>query len=182
MMHVSPNQHHLISQLLPKSYIKLAVQEPVIRVSLPPMDKSKTADEDDYDLLISSLSTASIEVESSHMAEGGIHYNLGTQYRHTKHHLYYQTAAGDRHDLLQSDTVEVHVDVNAIPDACVVISGRLQTFNIYLTRPDICAGVRQIIKQLRRKCTCPPRNGRGAQAQLLAHDTRMASTMPHRRL
>ena len=145
----STNRHHLISQLLPKSYIKFSVQEPVIRVSLPPTDKTGAAD-DDYDLLISSVSSISIEVESSHETEGAIHYNLGTHYRHTRHHLYYQTSAGERHDLLQSDTVEVQVDVNAIPDASVVVSGRLQTFSIFLVRPDICEGVRQIVQQLRQ--------------------------------
>ena len=145
----SSNQHHLISQLLPKAYVKISVQEPVLRVSLPPMDKAN-AEEDDYDLLISSVSTASIELESSHAAEGSIHYNLGTQYRHTRHQLYYQTAAGGRHELLQSDTVEVQVDVNAIPDASVVVSGRLSTFTLFLVRPDICEGVRQIVKQMRK--------------------------------
>ena len=144
-----PNRHHLIAQLLPKSYIKLSVQEPVIRVSLPPMDKS-AAEDDDYDLLISSVSTMALEVESSHAAERGIHYSLGVHYRHTKHQLYYQTYTNERHDLLQSDTVEVQVDVNAIPEATVVASGRLQTFTLYLVRPEICEGVRQIIKQLRK--------------------------------
>ena len=147
--HSSSNRHNLISQLLPKAYIKLAVQEPVIRVSLPPMNKSGSED-DDYDLLISSVSSITIELESSHAAKGGIHYSLGTHYRHTRHHLYYQTSAGDRHDLLQSDTVELQVDVNAIPDASVVASGRLQTFTLFLVRPDICEGVRQIVEQLRK--------------------------------
>ena len=145
----APSRHHLIAQLLPKSYIKLSVQEPVIRVSLPPMDKS-AAEDDDYDLLISSVSSMSLELESSHAAELGIRYSLGTHYRHTKHQLYYQTCTGERHDLLQSDTVEVQVDVNAIPEATVVASGRLQTFTLFLVRPEICEGVRQIIKQLRK--------------------------------
>ena len=145
----SSSRHALISQLLPKSYVKLSVQEPVIRVSLPPMDKAN-AEEDDYDLLISSVSSISIELESSHAAEGAVHYSLGTNYRHSRHQLYYQTSSGDRHDLLQSDTVEVQVDVNAIPDASVVVSGRLQTFTIFLVRPEICEGVRQIVKQLRK--------------------------------
>ncbi|KAK3048827.1 Protein SABRE [Extremus antarcticus] len=146
---IPSNRHHLISQLLPKAYVKLSIQEPVIRVSLPPMDKANAA-EDDYDLLISSVSSIAIELESSHAAEGALHYSLGTHYRHVRHHLYYQTYAGDRHDLLHSDTVELQVDVNALPDAAVVASGRLQTFTIYLVRPEISEGVRQIIKQLRR--------------------------------
>ncbi|KAK5167696.1 Protein SABRE [Saxophila tyrrhenica] len=146
---IPSNRHHLISQLLPKAYIKLSIQEPVIRVSLPPMHRENAA-EDDYDLLISSVSSIGIELESSHAAEGPLHYSLRTHYRHSRHHLYYQTFAGDRHDLLHSDTVELQVDVNALPDAAVVASGRLQTFTIYMVRPEISEGVRQIVKQLRR--------------------------------
>jgi hypothetical protein len=143
------NRHQLISQLLPKAHVKLSIQEPVVRVSLPPMDK-KNAGDHDFDLLISSVSSVALELESSHAAEGGIHYSLGTHYRHTKHHLYYQTAAGERHDLLQSDTVEVDVNVNAIPEPSVTATAELRTFTLFLVRPDICEGVRQIVRQLRR--------------------------------
>jgi len=147
--HNAATRHRLISQLLPKAYVKLSVQEPVIRISLPPMDKANAA-EDEYDLLISSVTSVSIELESSHAAEEADHYNLGLHYRHVRHHLYYQTFAGDVHDLLHSDTVEVQVDVNAIPDPSVTVNAKFQTFTIFLTRPDICEGVRQIVKQLRK--------------------------------
>ncbi|KAI7107063.1 hypothetical protein KC352_g36794, partial [Hortaea werneckii] len=60
------------------------------------------------------------------------------------------TVNGDHHDLLQSDTVELQVDVNAIPDATVTASAQFRTFTIFLVRPDICEGVRQIVNQLRR--------------------------------
>ncbi|WPG99868.1 Hypothetical protein R9X50_00268800 [Acrodontium crateriforme] len=142
-------RHRLISQLLPKAHVKLSIQEPVIRLSLPPMDKTNT-EADDYDLLISSTSSISFELESSHATEGSVHYNLGARYRHTRHDLYYQTSAGDRHDLLLNDTVEVQVDVNGIPDASVTINAQFRTFTIFLVRPEICEGVRQIMKQLRK--------------------------------
>lgn len=142
------NSHRIISQLLPKANVKLSIQEPVIRVSLPPMDKK--ADADDYDLLISSVSSMSLEVESSHSPGDHLHYSLASNYRHTSHQLYYQTAAGERHDLMHSDTVEFKMDMNAIPGATVTAFGRFQTLTIYLVRPDICEGVRQIVKQLRK--------------------------------
>lgn len=141
------NSHRIISQLLPKASVKLSIQEPVIRVSLPPMDKSAGAE--DYDLLISSVSSMSLEVESSHSPGDHLHYSLSSNYRHTTHQLYYQTAAGERHDLMQSDTVEIKTDMNAIPGATVTAFGRFQTLTIFLVRPDICEGVRQIVKQLR---------------------------------
>lgn len=142
------NSHRIISQLLPKASVKLSIQEPVIRVSLPPMDKS--AGPEDYDLLISSVSSMSLEVESSHSPGDHLHYSLASSYRHTTHQLYYQTAASERHDLMHSDTVEFKVDMNAIPGATVTAFGRFQTLTIYLVRPDICEGIRQIVKQLRK--------------------------------
>lgn len=146
--------HHLISQLLPKAHLKLSIQEPVIRISLPPLDPK--AAEDDFDLLISSVSSVALECESSHATDGQIHYSLKSYYRHSRHRFYYQTAAGDRHDLLESEFVEVQVDVNAIPDVAVVATGRAQTFTVFLIRPDICEGVRQVVKQLRRNVLASP--------------------------
>ncbi|USW53327.1 Putative FMP27, SW domain, FMP27, GFWDK domain, FMP27, WPPW domain-containing protein [Septoria linicola] len=141
--------HHLISQLLPKSHVKFSIQEPVVRISLPPMD-TKNAEDGDFDLLISSVSSIAWECESSHATDGRLHYSLNSYYRHSRHKLYYQSSAGDRHDLLHSDFVEVQVDVNAIPDVSVIASGRAQSFTIYLVRPDICEGVRQIVNQFRK--------------------------------
>lgn len=145
----SSSHHQLISQLLPKAHVKFSIQEPVIRISLPPMNTKDSA-EDDFDLLISSMSSIALECESSHATDGQQHYSLSSYYRQSRHRLYYQTAAGDRHDLLQSDYVEVQVDVNALPDISVVANGRAQTFTVFLVRPDICEGIRQIVKQMRR--------------------------------
>nr|POF14129.1 upf0648 protein [Quercus suber] len=142
-------RHQLISQLLPKANVKLSIQEPVLRISLPPMNKTN-ASEGEYDLLISSVSSVALELESSHDTAGASHYNLHTHYRHTSHHLYYHNSMGERYDLLKSDTVEVEVDVNAIPDVSVTINASCRTFTMFLVRPEICKGVRQIVKQLRK--------------------------------
>ncbi|KAF7193606.1 hypothetical protein HII31_05070 [Pseudocercospora fuligena] len=161
----SSAHHQLISQLLPKAHLKLSIQEPVVRISLPPLDKD--AADDDFDLLISSVSSVALECESSHATDGQIHYSLNSYYRHSRHRLYYQTAAGDRHDLLHSDFVEVQVDLNAFPDVAVNATGRAQTFTIFLTRPDICEGVRQIVKQLRRNVLARPEDKHKPHASFL---------------
>ncbi|KAF2860005.1 hypothetical protein K470DRAFT_299991 [Piedraia hortae CBS 480.64] len=147
--HSLENRHRLISQLLPKARVKLSIQEPVVRISLPPMEKADAAS-DEYDLLISSVTSIAIELESSHAADGGINYNLGSNYRHTKHNLYYLTAGGERHDLMQSDTVEVDVNINALPEPTVTADVRLRTFAIFLVRPEICKGLAQIVAQLHK--------------------------------
>ncbi|KAK4631990.1 UPF0648 protein [Fulvia fulva] len=164
--HAKLSHHQLISQLLPKAHLKISIQEPVIRISLPPMDKKNTED-DDFDLLISSVSSVALECESSHATDGQNHYTLNSYYRLSRHRLCYQTATGDRHDLLHSDFVEVQVDVNALPDVAVIATGRAQTFTIFLVRPDICEGVRQIVKQLRRNVLAHHDGSKKKQASFL---------------
>lgn len=143
----SPQRHHIISRLLPKANVKLSMHEPVIRIALPPVEK--TAAEDDFDLIISSISSISLDIESSHSAVGELHYGLGSTLRLQSHDLYYQTSSGNRFDLVQTDTLDLKVQVSANPEVYVVATGNLQTFSIHMVRPEISEGVRQIVRQLR---------------------------------
>jgi len=140
-------RHHLMSRLLPKAHIKLSVHEPVIRVALPPADpKLKSTDE--YDLLILSISSISLDLESSHSTTGELHYALTSNLRISTNQLYYHTAVGERHDLLITDFLELRVQLNASPQVFVVASGNIQTFSVHMVRPEISSGVRQIVHQL----------------------------------
>lgn len=143
-------RHHLISRLLPKAIVKVSVHEPVLRVALPPAD-SKLKDTDDYDLLICSISSISLDVESSHSSAGEQQYALTSNLRVSTNQLYYHTASGDRHDLLITDTLELKLQVNAAPEVSVAASGSLHTFSVHMVRPEISAGVRQIVQQLSKK-------------------------------
>src|SRR5208282_1601855 len=104
---------------------------------------------DDFDLLISSISSMSLDIESSHSSAGDLHYSIASNYRIASHQLYYQTAAGARYDLLLTEAMELKVQVTASPDVYVVATGNLQTFSIYMVRPEISEGVRQIVRQFR---------------------------------
>ncbi|KAI9893601.1 MAG: hypothetical protein M1814_006397 [Vezdaea aestivalis] len=141
------DQHHIISRLLPKASIKLSIQEPVVRVSLPAA-KSKDESESDYDLLIMSVSSISFDAESSHSSAGELHYSLASSFRVSSLELYYQTALSVRYDLLLTESLELKVQVNATPDVRVVASGDLRTFSVHMIRPEISEGVRQIVRQL----------------------------------
>ncbi|KAI9785376.1 MAG: hypothetical protein M1839_000395 [Geoglossum umbratile] len=150
----SPNRKNLgrssiISRLLPKSNIKLSVHEPVMRVVLPCMELEKKGT-DNFDLLISSISSISLDIESSHSAAGDLHYSLASNFRVSAHQLYYQTASGARHNLLLTETLELKVQLSASPEIHVVATGNLQTFSIHMIRPEISQGVRQIVRQLRK--------------------------------
>lgn len=139
--------HHLISRLLPKANIKLSVHEPVIRVVLPPADP-KLKGTDEYDLLILSISSISLDVESSHSTIGELHYSLTSNLRIASNELYYHTASAERYDLLITEALELKVQLNASPEVTVVATGNLQTFSIHMVRAEISAGVRQIVQQL----------------------------------
>ncbi|KAF2838294.1 hypothetical protein M501DRAFT_1005161 [Patellaria atrata CBS 101060] len=143
------SKRKLISRLLPKASIKISIHEPVIRVSLPCMDPNKR-DDGQYDLLISAMSSISLDVESSHSAGEELHYSLVSNLRVLSHQLYYQTDAREKHNLLLTDSLEVKLEITASPDVAVYASANLQTFSLYLVRPEISEGVRLIVAQLRR--------------------------------
>jgi hypothetical protein len=142
------HRHHLISRLLPKANVKISIHEPVVRVALPSMDIGRRG-KGEYDLLISAMSSMSLDVESSHSADTDFHYSLTSNFRVTAHQLYYQTAVGEKHSLLITDSLELKSQISASPEVAVVLSGTAQTFSVYMVRPEISEGVRQIVAQLR---------------------------------
>ncbi|TPX09437.1 uncharacterized protein E0L32_009325 [Thyridium curvatum] len=140
-------RHVLISRLLPKANIKFTMHEPVIRVALPPVQE--TGDPDDFDLIISSISSVSLDVESFHSAIEDLHYSLASTVRVQSHNLYYHTSGGARFDLLETESFELKVQLSATPEVHVMATGTLQTFSIKMVRPEISDGLRQIVRQLR---------------------------------
>ena len=147
---VEGHHHQLISRLLPKAIIKVSIHEPVLRVSLPPADLDLRST-DEYDLLICSVSSVSLDLESSHSSAGELHYALTSNLRVSSNHLYYHAASGERHNLLLSDTLELKVQVSVSPEVSVIASGNLQTFSVHMVRPEISGGVRQIMQQLSKR-------------------------------
>ncbi|GJC80830.1 protein FMP27, mitochondrial [Colletotrichum liriopes] len=140
-------RHMLISRLLPKANIKFTMHEPVLRVTLPAVDQHAASD--DFDLIISSISSISLDMESFHSTVEDLHYSLASTMRIQSHELYYQTSSSNRFDLIQTESFELKVQLSATPDVHVVASGNLQTFSIKMVRPEITDGLRQIVRQLR---------------------------------
>lgn len=149
------DNHRIISRLLPKARINFSVQEPVVRFVLP-ISKEAPVDGGDYNLLISSISSMSLDIESFHSAEAGFHYSLSSTYRVTSHQLYYQTPAGLKHNLLQTQDMEVRVHLNATPEVCVFVSGSLNSFSVHMVNPNVNRGIKQVIEQIRAQMK--PRN------------------------
>lgn len=143
-----PNRHHLLSRLLPKANVKFSIHEPIVRVTLPCMDATRRK-AGDFDLLISAFSSITMDVESSHNSGTELHYSLSSNFRITSHQLYYQTASNEKHNLLITDTLELKLQMSASPEVAVVATGNAQTFSVFMVRPEISEGVRQIVDHLR---------------------------------
>jgi hypothetical protein len=146
--HQSPSSRraNIISRLLPKASIKFSIQEPAMRIVLPPTEHV-LQDSGDMDMLISSLSSISVDLEASHEAEGQSRYSLTTAFRITSHHLYYRAASGIHHDLLQTETFDLKAQLNATQEVQVVANAYLSSFSLQLVRPEIVQGIKQMVAQ-----------------------------------
>lgn len=142
-------RRNLVRRLLPKASIKISIHEPVVRVTLPPMEPEKMGT-DEFDLLISASSSVSLDVESSHAADAELHYALVSTFRMNSQQLYYQTASSEKHNLLLTDYLEFKLQLTASPNVEVVVNGIAQTFSVYLVRPEISEGLRQIVAQIQK--------------------------------
>lgn len=142
------DNHRLMSRLLPKASIKLSVHEPVLRFILPISNSSDPA-EHDYNLLISSISSISLDIESSHSSESGVHYSLSSVYRVASPKLYYQTPSGVKHNILTSESLELKAILNACPEVCVAASGNLNTCSAHMVNGEVNRGIRQVVEQFR---------------------------------
>ncbi|UKZ79460.1 hypothetical protein TrVFT333_007215 [Trichoderma virens FT-333] len=140
-------QKYLFSRLLPKASIKFTMHEPVLRIKLKPL--GKTEDPDDYGLIISSISSVALDVESSHSPLEDLHYSLDGAMRLQSHHLYYQAVSGERFDLITTESFDLKVHLAANPEVSVDATSNVQSFSVSMVRPEITDGVRQIVRQLR---------------------------------
>ncbi|KAF2126974.1 hypothetical protein P153DRAFT_321887 [Dothidotthia symphoricarpi CBS 119687] len=142
-------KRNLVGRLLPKANIKISVHEPVIRVTLPPTDPEKQGS-DEFDLLISASSSMSWDMESSHAADGELHYALVSTFRMNSQQLYYQNTSSEKHNLLTTDYLETKAQLSATPNIALEIRSTAQSFSISLVRPEIIEGLRQINAQLQK--------------------------------
>ena len=149
----SPTEVHsqgqrFFSRFLPKTNMSLSIQEPVIRAALPSIEQ-KDPEGFDFDLLVSSTSSLSLDIQSSHSSQAPVQYQLISDLRMNSHRLYYQTASKIVYDLLVNDLTELNARVSATPDVNIVISANIKTLSLFLVRPEITKGIRQILRQAR---------------------------------
>jgi len=138
-----------ILRFLPKASIKLSVTEPVLRMALPHTGERRP-DEFDFNLLVSTVSSMSVDLDSFHQHGSDEEYSLACVIRLTDHRLYYQTPTRMKHDYLISDSIENKIQAVIGPQSKVNASLNFQTLSVFLIRPEIIDGIRQIVHQLYR--------------------------------
>lgn len=143
---VESRKYGLISRLLPKANVKFSMHEPVIRITLPSVEK--IVQKDGFDLIISSISSVSLDIESSHSSVGDLHYSLMSTFRLQSHALYYQTFSGAHHTLMTTESFEFKTQINAKSELYVVAAGDLKTFSLHMVHPEINDGIHQIMRQI----------------------------------
>ncbi|EXJ55206.1 hypothetical protein A1O7_08132 [Cladophialophora yegresii CBS 114405] len=142
------NQHRLISRLLPKASIKFSIHEPVLRFVLPVANPTHAAP-GDYDMIISSISSISLDLESSHSAGGELLYSLASSFRVMSHRLYYQASTGTKHNLIITEALELKVQLTASKEVSVVLQGSLRTFSVLMVREEVSKALYNIVKHFR---------------------------------
>ena len=140
-------QGQLMRRLLPKSSIKFSIHEPVVRVTLPATNDDKL-ESDNFDLLISSMSSISLDLESSHTAKGELHYSVEADLRVVSHELYYQKATREKHNLFLTDNLEIKCHMSASPEVSLSLTGDFRSFSIFMVRPEISNGLRKILTNI----------------------------------
>lgn len=142
------HSQRLFSRYLPKASLKLAVQEPVIRIALPTIEPA-SPDGFDFDLLISTASSVHLAVESSHAVEPSARYHLSADLKIDTQRLYYQTASKVRHNLVHNESLGLKCELFATPDVQVYVTVKLKTLSVFLIKAEITKGIRQIFRQIR---------------------------------
>jgi hypothetical protein len=141
-------RHRLISRLLPKASIKFSIHEPVVRFVVPVANNVK-ADPGDFDMIISSVSSISLDVESSHSLGGDLLYSLNSSFRVLSHKLYYQASCGDKHNLIINEALELKCQISASTEVAVTLQGNLRTFSVLMVRDEVSKAVYNIVKHFK---------------------------------
>ena len=143
------SSHRLISRLLPRASVKFSVHEPVVRFVLP-VAHPVNSNPDDFDMIISAISSIYLEVESSHSDAGDLKYSLVSNLRISSHHLYYQAASGIKHNLVVTEALELKLQLSETSEVHVILSGNLRSFSILMVREEVSTGVYNIVRHFKR--------------------------------
>ncbi|KAK9385296.1 golgi-body localization protein domain-containing protein [Lipomyces mesembrius] len=154
-------------QLLPKTIMKLSVEEPAARIMVSDSEVEfigQTRAENCskvsgiHNLLASSCSTINCELESSHFTSPTPHYGLIMSFRVTDFGTWVRGPDGIRHDLVRTETLALKFVAETSPGFDVAVTGTLASFGIYLTKPEIINSLKDLLAHVRREAQRMERN------------------------
>ncbi|KAK7202610.1 golgi-body localization protein domain-containing protein [Myxozyma melibiosi] len=147
-----PGSRIRLVELLPRTIIKLSIEEPGARVKLDnfPVPKVTNAkvDLDEPALLASTCSIINCEIESSHTLTPYPHYSLTMSFRMTEFTTWLRGPTG-RYELVKTESLSLKTIAETSPQLDVSISGTLSSLSIFLTRPENVNGLKDIFSRLR---------------------------------
>ncbi|KIV87636.1 hypothetical protein PV11_03168 [Exophiala sideris] len=144
------NHHRLISRLLPKASVKFSIHEPVVRFILPVANPAHAAP-GEYDMIISSITSISLDIESSHSAGSELLYSLSSTFRVMSNQLYYQACTGVKHKIMITEALEIKAQVAASKEVAVSIQGNLRTFSVIMVREEVSKAIYNIVRHIKRR-------------------------------
>ena len=132
----------------PRVSFKASIQEPVARMVLP-LSSATPPKSFEYDLLIMSISSVSLELEAHQVAPAASQDTLSLTTRISSYHLYYQNCTNQKLTILNSDLLEVKTRVFEDPELSFFVACNLETFSLHLVRSEIIDGITKVLGQLR---------------------------------
>ncbi|KAK9369833.1 golgi-body localization protein domain-containing protein [Lipomyces kononenkoae] len=156
-----------IGELLPKTIMKLSVEEPAARIMVFDSEVELIGhNRAEYcskiseisHLLASSCSTINCELESSHSTTPYPHYGLIMSFRVTDFGTWVRGPDGNRHDLVRTETLALKFVAETSPGFEVAVTGTLASFGMFLTKPEIINGLKDLLAHVRREAHRMERN------------------------
>lgn len=157
-----------IAKILPRATIKFTVEEPACRLIisdtvLQSINPSK------QNRLVSTCSVINFELESSHYT-APTRYVLTTSLRVSDFEGWSRSQGGSSQQLMKTELLILKVIAETIPRLEVSVSGSLQTFSFFLTRPEIISSLNDLIA-FARKGLAKYNDSESGMKNLISQDT-----------
>lgn len=141
-----------LEKLLPRVVMKIAIDEPGLRLVLSPKYQEVSdgvAKEDS--MVVSSSSKVNIDLDSSHISDAANpHYSANVSMQVSQVNTFYRSPAGERHDIFLSETLFLKVMGVTSPKPLLACSGKLSNAHFYLTKYEIFNNVRDVFSHMKK--------------------------------
>ncbi|KAK9452154.1 golgi-body localization protein domain-containing protein [Limtongia smithiae] len=143
--------------LLPRTIIKLTIEEPAARIKVSEaevelvhgIDEDGKLENDNDRLLASSCSLISCQFESSHTSTPYSHYGATMSFRLSDLRTWLRSPTGPRYDLLKAETLLFKLAAETSPNLDVSVTGYIGSFGLSLTRPEIISSLKDLLAHVR---------------------------------